>query len=249
MPMRKTSKTITTLLGAVFLPAIWLFLHYIVGVGERFLPDPVRVVQAIGDLQPSLLSHSTQTTIRFALGSALGILFGVATGLLLFKSTVARLFLTPSIQALRAIPPIATVPFFLLWFGFSEIGRYVLVIFGVGLNLAIVTYQILDKIPEKYAVAFRSFAVKPQEKIVSFALPLIAENILPTVRFGLSVAIGLVVVSELLGSQVGLGYVIQTSRSTFALHSIFLATAALGVIMVLVDYIVVKLWQKIIYWK
>ena len=247
--MRNLSITASTIIGMLLLPAIWLFLHYYVGISERFLPSPVRVFGALYDLKPSIFMHVLYTTVRLVIGSSLGVTLGILLGLLLYRSQTLYRLLAPSVQSLRATPPVAAVPFFLLWFGFSEIGRYVLIVFGIGLGISIATYQILDTLPEKYKVLFKSFALDSHKHVFTFGLPLVLEKILPTIRFSLATAVGLVIVSEFLGSQVGLGHLIQTARSTFALHTVFLAMILLGVTMVLLDHLVAYLWRKCIYWQ
>lgn len=240
---------VLSILGILLLPAIWFYLHYIQGVGERFLPSPIRVYEAIFDLEPSIFIHLLDTTIRFAVGSLLGIIAGILIGFLVHRWEVSRRLLLPSIQALRATTPVAVVPFFLLWFGFSDIGRYLLIVFGIGVSLAITTYQILENPPEKFKVMFKGFGLNPRAQLWSFGLPYVLEEILPTIRFGLATAIGLVVVSEFLGSHTGLGYLIQTARSTFSLHVIFLANILLGIILVFIDWIVIRSWKVLLYWK
>lgn len=246
---KKLSGWVASIVGVLLLPTLWFYLHYVVKIGERFLPSPVRVYEAIFALHPSILVHTFDTVTRFIIGSLLGIIAGILIGFVLHRSTVARRLLMPSIQALRATPPVAVVPFFLLWFGFSDIGKYLLIVFGLGVSLAITTFQILENPPEKYRVFFKSFSLNPHGQTLSFSLPYVLQEILPTIRFCLSVAIGLVVVSEFLGSQTGLGYLIQTSRSTFSFHVIILANILLGAILVAVDWLTIRMWDTLLFWQ
>jgi NitT/TauT family transport system permease protein len=124
-----------------------------------------------------------------------------------------------------------------------------MIIVGISFNIAIAAHQILENTPERYRILFKSFDKKPRSLTMSYILPTVFENILPTILFSLSTAIGLVIVSELLGSQVGLGYLIQNSRSTFSMHVIFLATILLGLLNTLFDYLIRLLWKHIVYWR
>jgi len=137
----------------------------------------------------------------------------------------------------------------LLWFGFSETGRYVLTFCGTGFNIAIATLQILARLPERYRVMFAGFRLKPQDLPLTYCLPVVVEGILPTLRFSLSAAVALVVASELLGSQIGLGYLIQSARSTFSMHVVFLATILLGILNSTADRTLIWCWKKLLYWK
>ena len=155
----------------------------------------------------------------------------------------------PTLQSLRAVPAAATVPFFILWFGFSEFGRYLLVLTAVGFNIAVASSQILERISDVERAFFFSFALSPGGLLFRYALPKIVENLLPTLRFSLALSIGAVTVSELLGSQVGLGYLIQTSRSTFSLHVLFLAVILLGVLSAASDFLLVLVWRSVVFWR
>lgn len=235
--------------GAIFVPVLWIAIKYGLGVSDRFLPSPISVITAVRDIEPSILVHLGYTTARLAIGFSLGIALGLAMALLSVRSQRLNWFLMPVIQSLRAVPSAAVVPFFLLWFGFSETGRYLLVITAVAFNLFIAAIQILREQSEAHRAFFLSFGQTPGRLLLDYSLPKIAETLLPTLRFSLALSIGAVTVSELLGSQVGLGYLIQTSRSTFSLHVLFLATIALGLLSAGSDLLLVSVWRRLVYWR
>jgi ABC-type nitrate/sulfonate/bicarbonate transport system permease component len=247
--MKPKISHIISFAGVIFIPLIWIFCKEVLSVSDRFLPSIGATFSAIKDIEPNVFVHTAYTVSRLMVGMILGVFIGIALGIWLYYSTYIYSFLSPIIQSIRSIPPIATVPFFLLWFGFAEFGRYLLITLGIALNIAIATYQILQNMPEKYKILFKSFGINPRKRVLTYSLPVVLENIFPTVRFSLSTAIGLVIVSELLGSQVGLGYLIQTSRSTFSLHVIFLAVILLGIVNFVFDTLIRFLWKKMVYWQ
>jgi len=124
-----------------------------------------------------------------------------------------------------------------------------MVVTGIAFNIAIATYQALSDMPEKHKILFKSFGISPRSLTRQYVLPRLMETMLPTVRFSLSTAMGVVIASELLGSQVGLGYLMQTARSTFSMHVIFLATIMLGLLNAFVDMVLTKVWNRSVYWR
>lgn len=247
---RKTVLNLATLaIGLLLMPLIWLVLKSIFQVTDRYLPSFTGVFGAIYDIEPNILWHFIYTTSRFVIGFLLGTAVGIALGLFIAKYSWLFNLLMPSIQATRAVPALAIVPFFLLWFGFSETGKYLLVVVGTAFNIAVATYQIVKTVPEKHAIMFQSFGLRADNMILIYGLPRVAEQILPTLRFSLSAAIGLIIISELLGSQIGLGYLIQTSKSNYATHVIFLVAIFLGVLNVTADWVLRSLWSKIVFWR
>jgi ABC-type nitrate/sulfonate/bicarbonate transport system permease component len=237
------------IVGAFALPLAWIAIKYGLGVSDRYLPSPLSVLQAVQDIQPNVWVHLAFTSLRLGIGFVLGIVVGIAVALLMIRSMAWQWFLTPIIEALRPVPAAAVVPFFLLWFGFSEWGRYLLVVTAIAFNIAIAAWQIVQDIPDNHNAFFLSFKLNPGQLLWRYVLPRIVEGILPTLRFSLALAIGAVTISELLGSQVGLGYLIQTSRSTFSLNVLFLAAILLGILSALADMLLVILWRYLTFWK
>ena len=231
------------------MPLLWFLLKNIIGVSDRYLPSISDVVSVYNIIHPSIFIHFLWSFVRLIFGFVGGVVIGICIGLLMYKYNKFNLAIYPSIQSLRSIPAAATVPFFLLWFGFEESGKIILIFLGIAFNLAIAVLEILEKIPEKYIIFFRSVGYTPKKFIKAFVLPFVLEKILPTLRFSLSLAIGLVVVSEFLGSQVGLGYLIQTARATFSMDVIFACMILFGIMNYMSDKFLVMVWKGIIYWK
>jgi len=143
----------------------------------------------------------------------------------------------------------AMIPFFLLWFGFSDVGKMALLALGLGLNIAVASAVVLDRQSEKDRILFMSFGLNKTDLILEYWLPRIVETLLPTLRFGLATVIGLVVVVEMLGAQTGLGYLIQTSRATFSLNVIMICAALFGVLTAVLNMALVRIWRATIKWQ
>lgn len=244
----KSNRVLFTV-GCVLPLIVWVLVKYCFGIEDRYLPSPKDVLLVFGTLKPSILLHGAVSLGRLIIGFVVGSFSGIFLGILLFKSKIAYNLLYPTIQSIRAIPPYALIPFFLLWFGFSEVGKFITLISGVLFNLAIASYQSLMLIEDRYSLFFKGIRKEARSFTKSFTLPYVLERILPTLRFSLSTAIGLVVVAEMLGAQTGLGYVIQTSRSTYSMDAIFLAAFLFGIISFIVDKVLVSLWGKVVFWR
>jgi ABC-type nitrate/sulfonate/bicarbonate transport system permease component len=238
-----------TVAAFFILPAIWVMVKYLGHVSDRYLPSPIQVIQAVGDIEPNVAVHLAFTSLRLVAGFVAGLLVGIGLGVAAFKSQILARILAPVLDSMRSIPAIAIIPFFLLWFGFSEVGRILLVVTGIAFNIAIATYQILKEVPEKHQILFKSFNIAPSALTREYIIPRVLETLLPTVRFSLATAMGVVIASELLGSQIGLGYLMQTARNTFSMHVIFLCTILLGLLNAIVDSVVTRSWTRAVYWR
>lgn len=228
--------------------AVWLAVKYGAGISDRYLPGLDSLSQAVQDLGWDLLAHTGATALRTVLGCVLGASLGILAALLAYRARGLE-YLMPTVNALRAVPAVALVPFFLLWFGFSEAGRYLLVALAVGLNVMVACADTLLNARERDVIVFQSHLRERHTLIVSYWLPRLLESLLPTMRFGLSLALGAIVVAEMLGSQFGLGYLIQTSRSTFSINVIFLCSIILGAITITLDAGVRRIWKIFVTWR
>lgn len=241
-------RTFKWLAGALLPLVLWVGVKTLFHVPERYLPGPLSVLTAADDLGWPLVDHAAMTIWRTATGFLLGTISGVAAALLFFRFRTLPLVM-PLVNALRSMPPVAAVPFFLLWFGFSEWGRYLLVMLGLGLNVMVASVDIFEREEETDTVIFRNFGLPRESLVLSYWLPRIAESLLPTLRFGLSLALGLIAVSEMLGAQLGLGYLMQTARATFSLNVLFLCAFILGIIGTLADAGLRWAWPQLVTWR
>ena len=240
---------LVSIAGTLLIPIAWWLVKELAQVPDRYLPSIGAVVEAINDIDPNLLIHIEKTVTRLIVGFIGGTILGICLGILFSRYLFIEKFLSPSVHALRAVPSAATVPFFLLWFGFAESGRYLLVFLAVGLNVAVASSQILSHHSRAHLAFFHSFGIPSGALPLRYSLPRVLEEILPTLRYSLTVAIGAVTVAELLGAQEGLGYLIQTGRSTFSFQLMFLAIIVIGIVASLMDFALRVIWKRMIYWR
>src|SRR5262249_5557324 len=99
----------------------------------RLVPPPSHIFNTLMDLARTgeLLRHVTATLARVGAGFALGVGAGTVFGALTGYSMLSRQLLDPMLQGLRAIPSIAWVPLFILWFGIFEASKIILIAVGV----------------------------------------------------------------------------------------------------------------------
>jgi len=242
--MTKLRRVIAASIGIL----VWLSVKYLFGIPDRYLPGIGAISRAVVDIGPDWITHILATISRTIIGFGLGVVLGVAVALALFR--VGGLFwVMPMVHAVRAVPAVAIVPFFLLWFGFSEIGRYLLVVLGLGLNVLVACADTVESPRETDVVLFRNFRAPLNTRVIRYWLPRVLENLLPTLRFGIALALGVIIVSEMLGAQSGLGYLMQTSRATFSLNVILLCAIILGVFATLLDAALQLVWRRVVTWR
>ena len=228
---------------------LWIVLKEATLVSDRFLPPPSEVLNVFASNFNNIWFHTAISTFRVLGYFSISLIFGIVSASFLFRHRYVRDYFLPLLQSIRAIPATATLPFFILWFGFSETGRFLVIFIAIATNICIAALQIFNNLHDKYLFAYQSYGISSRNVSFTDLCFFSMESLLPTLRFSLTVLIGVSVVAELLGAQQGLGYLIQGARTSYALEVLFSCAILYGVMTVLLDYFLRLIWKHIIPWR
>ena len=201
------------------------------------LPPPSEVVSALGELlrRGELAHHvaiSTQRVlIGFAAGSALGLTLGGLVGL----SQVANAVLSPTIQAIRAVPSLAWVPLLLLWLGVGETPKIVLVAIGAFFPVYTTVSAALAHLDPQLIEVGRAYGRSGLRLLGTVLYPAATPAILSGLRLGLAQGWLFLVAAELIASSMGLGFLLIDSQNTGRTDVMLLAIILLALLGKLTD--------------
>lgn len=234
--------------GFILILIAWVGLTELHVVRQFRLPPPLQVIKAAFDVKNELLQHIGATTARLLVGYVLGAALGLAGGFALRYSSKLNDIAYPVIESWRPVPTVALVPFFILWFGFSEFGRLLLISLGVAFIMLISTYEAIGNLKPIYVKAAYSLGASKRQVFTTILLP----GILPELRSGLRISIaigfGLVVVAEMMGADYGLGKLIEIAKRTFSTQTIILGIFAIGSIALILDKLVQVILNRLTRW-
>ena len=235
-------------LGIALVMGFWWLLTESAVFQFRLIPGPVEVFRAGLGLGPSLGSHFLSTLARVVVGFIVGWLFGVLGGLALSYSRVLLLWFGGVVDAMRPVPPVALVPFFILIFGFSETARIVLVVLGTGLVVLVAFLEACRESSVPLSDALRTLGYGKLDIYRLVVVPHALSRLLGPTRVALALSVSLVVVSEFMGAQRGLGYLLNVARVTTNTSVILVSTSLLGVIAGGLDTILRRLFLLLTVW-
>ena len=178
------------------------------------LPAPTLVFNALreswraGTLQIDVLTSLGRVAVGFSAGAILGFVTGI-----LYLNDRARQLLTPLVEVLRPIPPIAWIPLSILWFGYGSPPAFFLTSLGAFFPVLTATHSGFAGTEVAYTNAAISLGLSRRQVLRRITLPQALPSIISGARTGLGVAWMIVVTAELVGAQSGLGYMIQVSRA------------------------------------
>ncbi|MBY5461887.1 ABC transporter permease [Rhizobium leguminosarum] len=210
---RRVSPFDRPIVGIVFpvaLFAAWEILVRAGIVGGRLMPPPSKILYTVYALAASgdLATHVGATLRRVAIGFAFGSLAGTALGALTGYSRPLARLLDPTLQALRAIPSIAWVPLFILWFGIFEASKVALIAVGVFFPVYLGVYGAVVGVDRRIVEVGRVFRLSGFELIRLILLPAVLPDFILALRAGLGLGWMFVVAAEFMGASEGLGYLL-----------------------------------------
>lgn len=192
-----------------------------------------------------VLASLSHYALGFLLGSFLGVSLGVAVAL--FPTVEAsQVWLA---RVFRPIPPLAWIPFAIIWFGISETAAAFIIsigIFWINYFTSMGAVQAVDKDLIEVARAFghRSFFALLRKVILPGAAP----GILSGLRAGLGQGWMTVVAAELFGIS-GIGQRMIEASGLLASEVVVLYMFSIALLYGVSDYIFVRIQDKVLEWQ
>ncbi|WP_020618033.1 ABC transporter permease [Paenibacillus daejeonensis] len=242
-------------LVAALLPAIILVVWQWAGstgrVSPLLLPSPLAIGEAFVRLSLSgeLFIQLWHSLVRASTGVFYGSLAALLLGGIVGLSRTVRKLVDPSLQLLRLTPSLATAPIIILWFGFGETSKIVIIGFGAFFPLYMSMVQSILGVDSKLTEVTRVLAFGRGKQLTRLVLPAALPGILSGLR--LSIAYGWLglVVAELLGSQSGIGYLMSHAQTNSQPEVIFVGVIIFAVMGKLIDLFVVTIERRLLRWR
>lgn len=215
------------------------------------LPAPPTVVSTFVDLagRGELGRHVGATLTRLLAGYALGAGPGVLLGLLAGSSVGFRRFLDPTVQGLRAVPSLAWVPLFLLWFGIGEQARVYLIALGAFLPVYLNTMAAVGGVDRKLIEVARAYGFGRLKVLFRVVLPGALPGVFTGLRAGLSLAWMFVVAAELIAASNGLGFMLVEGQSTMRPDRVLVSLLTFAVLGRGSDTLLAAVERRLLVWR
>jgi ABC-type nitrate/sulfonate/bicarbonate transport system permease component len=194
-------------------------------VFERFASDVV----------PSLL--------RLSAGFAIAVIVGVAIGIPLGLNATARRAAAPIVEFLRAIPPPALLPLAIVVIGVGNGMKVLLIAFVCLWPVLLNTIDGIRGIDPTLNETARVYGVPRRA-----TLPAAAPQVFAGMRTSLSLAVIMMVISEMVASTNGIGFFVLQSQRTFAIPEMWSGILLLGILGYLLNVLFVLVERRVLAW-
>jgi len=206
-----------------------------------------------GPASSAFLSHAVAEDVLPSLARLLagwllavvgGVLLGIAIGLVRNLAD----YLSPPIEFLRAIPPPALIPIFLVIFGLGSDREVALIAVGVVWPILLNTIDGVRSVDPTLVDTGRAFRTGRVRRLALIVLPSAAPRIFAGLRVSLSLALILMVISELVAATNGIGRTILDAERSFAFTKMWAVIVLLGVLGYVLNALLLAVERHLLAW-
>ncbi|MCM2387587.1 ABC transporter permease [Streptomyces albipurpureus] len=243
---RRRLSAVLSLLPPVVLLVVWQLAAMNDLIDVRFFPPPTEIAESARELISSgaLFDHVAATMNRVLLGYVPGVVLGIGFGLLLGTLPIANAIFRTSVTGAYTIPKLGIFPLLLLIFGVGETSKVLLVGMTVFLLVTIATADACHAIPSSMFDVAKAFRANYFRKLFEIVLPAALPPIFTSLRLAMGMSILVVIATEFVAADQGVGYLIWHSWSLFQPSPMYVGivvSALLGVISTAVIGVVQRL--------
>lgn len=249
---RRSIELALTIASPIILLLIWEGISRSGRVNQLFWPPPSSLWATTTTLvgKENLLGEIWTSVERILVGFAIGAIPGVIIGLMMGISWPVRAFLMPVATAIYAIPKIALLPLVLIALGTGEMARWVIVALSIFFVVALSTMGGVLSLDPIFTDVARNFGGNRWTLFRTVALPGALPSIFTGLRLALGFALIVVVGTEFVRPNGGIGSLIWESYSILSIKKMYvglIVTGILGWVLVLILDLIERLvvpWRR-----
>ncbi len=202
------------------------------------LPSFFQVLEALEQSWQTIVTDDLPISLlHFALGMGAGLLVALPVGMSMGWFRVVDRMIDPIVEIIRPIPPLAWIPFAIVWFGLTNEAAGFIVFIGAVFPILINTYIGFRSLPKVYVESAKVLgATRDADLIRYIAFPFALPSIAGGIRIAMGIAWMCLVAAEMFGvSTSGLGYKIWSYYYLHKMDYVLLYMIVLGLLGLLID--------------
>lgn len=245
----KNSKLLPFILPILIIIVWFLITEVFKIVPLYMLPSPVDVFNsAIAMIfDGSLLTNTISTLTKVFLGIFIAFIIAVPLGIFLGWSETWNSVASFIISILRPVPPIAWIPFAILWLGIGLKSSVFVIFIGCVFPLLVYVIDGVKRTDKVLIEAAQTLGASEKEILRKIIIPAAVPHIISGLKVGVSIALMCTVSAEMIASSDGLGHMILTASNLFNTGIVVVGILVIGIIGIILDYLFNK-YQKKIFW-
>lgn len=230
---------------------LWWLIARLADLPAFILPSPAEVAVRFWKalLDGSLLSNTLATLAEVLLGLLAGTLLAVALAYAVAKSRWFDQLVSPFLVASQAIPIVAIAPLLIIWLGPGMASKVLICGLIVFFPVLVNTVVGLRAVPRPLHDLMGSLRASPLQTLRFLELPAALPILLGGLRIGATLSVIGAIVGELVGSNRGLGFLINVARGQYDTALVFVAVFMLIALALILYGLVALAEKKLLLWQ
>lgn len=218
-----------------------------------FFPPPDEVLSTVWndwilDWSTTWSENLAPSLRRLLSGYLLAAVLSIAIGVAIGRSRHLGEYVEPIINFVRAIPPPALLPLFIVLLGIEDRMKIVLIATGVFAPILLNTIEGVRTIDPLYLDTARAYRISRLRRITHVILPAASPKIFAGLRISMSIAVILMVISELIAATDGVGFRILQAQRQFKMVDLWAGIVVLGLLGVFLNAMLGLVERGVLRW-
>jgi len=199
-------------------------------------------------IRPESLADAWFSLQRAIVGFTLAAAVGVALGVLMGRSSIAAACLGPIFSGTYPIPKIALFPVFIYLFGIGSLSKVVLIFLECLYPIVVTTHAGSRAVNRVLLWSAANMGASRARILWRVVVPAAAPFIFAGFRIALPIAMIVVIITEMISSADGLGYLAMYSLASFKTDRMLAVVVMIALIGVALDWLVTLLRDRLVFW-
>lgn len=248
--MNKYNNKFTPFILPIIIILFWYLITGVLHLASPYvLPSPVDVCISAWNIIVSgkLLTNTLDTLFKVFAGLILASIIAIPLGILLGWYSKLEDICTFVISVLRPIPPVAWIPFSILWFGIGTVPAVFIIFMGCVFPILVYTIDGVKRTDKVLVESAQTLGASDWDVLRTVVVPSVVPYVVSGLKVGIGIALMCTISAEMIGSSSGLGHMILIATNLFDTGTTVVGMLVIGLIGLIFDGIFSYI-QNRIFW-
>ncbi|MED4911923.1 ABC transporter permease [Brevibacillus centrosporus] len=249
--MKKGWNIIVQYQSLIWIVVAWEIIAFMQVMPERLFPSLGKVVVVAIDLISSgmLMENLPTTLFRVFAGFALAAVVGVPLGLLMSRSAKLNDVMQPMFSLGYPIPRVALYPILVFILGLGSASKVSLIFIECLFPIVLNTYYGATRVGKIYLWAGQNMGASSSQIFWRILLPATMPTIFTGLKIALPLAFIIAVLTEMIGSTVGMGYLLSYMSASLMQEKVLACVLLITLVGYLLNLLLQVIQKKYVFWQ